>query len=253
MQDVFSQFCYRVRLEWGRRGAQMAAERGDILVVVDTLRFSTTVATAVRHGAIVIPCLDGEDPSTLAAKWDAEPTFHHRDPPGTGRYSLSPDTFFRCEPGAKVVLPSLNGSHCARYADRLPHIFVGALVNAQAVAAAVSRTSEVTGLAVTVLACGERWTTPSEDGDLRFAIEDYLGAGAILSYIDLELSPEASLCKAAFVSQKERLESLLWECGSGLELRERGQRADVLHAAQLNLYDAVPAMQNGAIKAFETS
>jgi 2-phosphosulfolactate phosphatase len=243
----------KVRLEWGRRGAQLAAERGDILVVVDTLRFSTTVATAVHHGAVIIPCLEGEDPAPLAAKWNAELAFHHRDPPGTGRYSLSPDTFFDCDPGTKVVLPSLNGSHCARYAARLPHIFVGALVNAQAVAMAVSRTSEVTGLAVTVLACGERWTTPTEDGDLRFAIEDYLGAGAILSTLDLELSPEASLCKAAFVSQKGNLEKLLCECGSGLELRERGQGADVLHAARLNHYNTVPAMQNSAIKALETS
>jgi hypothetical protein len=41
----------RVRLAWGQRGGQEAAERGDILVVVDTLRFSTAAATAVHHGA----------------------------------------------------------------------------------------------------------------------------------------------------------------------------------------------------------
>ena len=28
-----------------------AAERGDILIVIDTLRFSTAAATAVHHGA----------------------------------------------------------------------------------------------------------------------------------------------------------------------------------------------------------
>ena len=33
---------------------------------------------------------------------------------------------------------------------------------------------------MTVLACGERWQTPSEDGDLRMAVEDYLGASSQL-------------------------------------------------------------------------
>jgi hypothetical protein len=43
----------RVQLAWGQRGAQAAADREDILVVVDTLRFSTAAATAVHHGAVI--------------------------------------------------------------------------------------------------------------------------------------------------------------------------------------------------------
>jgi hypothetical protein len=50
----------RVRLAWGRRGAHDAAERGDILVVVDTLRFSTAAVTAVHHGALIYPCATDE-------------------------------------------------------------------------------------------------------------------------------------------------------------------------------------------------
>jgi 2-phosphosulfolactate phosphatase len=46
----------RVRLAWGRRGAQAAAEQHDILVVIDTLRFSSAAATGVHHGALIYPC-----------------------------------------------------------------------------------------------------------------------------------------------------------------------------------------------------
>jgi phosphosulfolactate phosphohydrolase-like enzyme len=49
-------------------------------------------------------------------------------------------------------------------------------------------------ISVTVIACGERWNIPSEDGELRMALEDYLGAGAILSYLPYEKSPEARAC-----------------------------------------------------------
>jgi 2-phosphosulfolactate phosphatase len=58
----------------------------------------------------------------------------------------------------------------------VPHLLVGALLNARAVAAAVARLLAETDLSVTVLACGERWKEPNEDGELRFAIEDYLEA-----------------------------------------------------------------------------
>lgn len=50
----------RVRRAWGRRGVRDAAECGDILVVVDTLRFSTAAATAAHHGARIYPCATDE-------------------------------------------------------------------------------------------------------------------------------------------------------------------------------------------------
>ena len=37
--------------------------------------------------------------------------------------------------------------------------------------------------------------------------------------------------------------ALLWECGSGRELRKMGFPEDVRHAAQLNSYDTVPVMR----------
>lgn len=128
---------------------------------------------------------------------------------------------------------------------------VGTLINAQAVANAVAALLEQQhDLCVTVIACGERWKTPSEDGELRIAIEDYLGAGAILSYLPYEQSPEARVCAGAFVQAREDLKALLWECGSGRELRAKGYGHDVEHAAQLNLYDAVPLMQEDCLAAW---
>lgn len=242
MPDPWDQTEYRCRLEWGRRGAREAAARGDVLVVVDTLSFSTCVATAIAHGGVIYPCAWDEDPAALGARVGAEVAVPRQDVPTKGRFSLSPATFEKIEAGTRVVLASPNGATCSQYARVVPLLFVGSLVNASAVADAVSTMISTNDLAVTVLACGERWGQSNEDGDLRFAIEDYLGAGAIISRLPLSRSPEAEVCEGAFRHARAELPRLIGESGSGRELRALGYTSDVERAARFDLYDAVPVM-----------
>ena len=112
MADPWSQDGYRCRLEWGHRGARVAAERGDVLVVIDVLRFSTATVTAVQHGGIIYPCAWSDDPEAYAARIGAEAAVRRRAVPGQGRFSLSPQTFTAIEPGTRVVLASPNGATC---------------------------------------------------------------------------------------------------------------------------------------------
>jgi 2-phosphosulfolactate phosphatase len=237
----FGQQRWRCRLEWGHRGAAAVAARGDVLVVVDTLTFSTAVATALHYGVIVYPCLP-QDKERLAQQVGAEPAVRRQDVPHKGRFSLSPATFVSSDPDTKVVLDSPNGAVSCVIAQPALCVVVGSFVNAQAVARFVSARLVEGNRAVTVLACGERWFTPVEGEDLRFAVEDWLGAGAILSHLDLDKSPEAQACQAAFRGVQDRLEDVLLSCGSGIELCEKGYKADVLHAARMDLYGTVPLL-----------
>ena len=166
---MFSQTEHRCRHEWGRDGARRAAARGDILVVVDILSFSTTVVTAVEHGIHIYPCGHGEEEDRAAAP-GAVRAVHRRDVPERGRFSLSPLSFLGAEPGTRVLLASPNGATCSRHAHDLPHLLVGALVNAAAVARRANSLLATTELGITVLSCGERWDEPGEDGALRFAL-----------------------------------------------------------------------------------
>ena len=248
---MYTQHPYHCRLDWGRRGVRQAAERGDILVIVDTLSFSTAVVTAVHYGGVIYPCAPEEDVAILAQHIRGEAAASRQDVPEKGRFSLSPATYLHIEPGTRVVLASPNGATCSRYAGQVPSLFVGALVNAKALAAVVASLLEQQSLSVTVIACGERWETPSEDGALRVAIEDYLGAGAILSYLQHEKSPEARVCEGAFMYVRDDLDAMLWECGSGRELRAIGFGADVQHAARLNTYETVPHMRDNHFEPFD--
>jgi 2-phosphosulfolactate phosphatase len=248
--DFISQEPYRCKLDWGVIGTQRTAQRGEVIVLVDTLSFSTTVAHAVSQGGIIYPCSETEEPRTLAEKIGGETAVMRAQVPAEGRYSLSPSTFDNLEPGAQVVLPSLNGATCSRYSSEAAYIFAGALVNAGAVARAVSKIMTDSQLAVTVIACGEREKQPEPHGDLRVAIEDYLGAGAILSNLRFSKSPEARLCEAAFTGSKPHMRELLWESVSGRELRNEGFERDVMFAGRLDVYDIAPILQNGAFRRY---
>jgi 2-phosphosulfolactate phosphatase len=256
-ESVFSQPGYRCRLEWGRRGARVAVERGDILIVVDVLSFSSAVATAIANGAVIFPCAWEDDPDALATRLGAEAAVRRQDVPERGRFSLSPPTFDAARPGERIVLASPNGGTCSRHGRGVPNLFVGTLVNAEAVAGTLAAALEASpNLAVTILACGERWQEPSEqtrfeDGDLRFALEDYLGAGAILAHLPpyLTRSPEARAAEAAFHSLAPDLAAVLADCGSGRELIAKGYGQDVTHAARLNAYAAVPVLRGDALVA----
>jgi 2-phosphosulfolactate phosphatase len=232
----------RARLEWGRRGARAAVERGDALVVVDTLSFSTAAITAIARGAAVRPCGHDEDPTAVAP--GAEVAVRRKEVPEAGRFSLSPPTFLEAGPDDEIVLQSPNGATCSRYGGALDLLLVGAPVNAAAVAEAVAGHRGD----VTVLACGERWP---EDDTLRFALEDYLGAGAILARLPHRLSPDAATCAGAFLHMRSEFAALVTACPSGRELIELGYPQDVRHAARLDVYDRVPVLREGVLRQLE--
>ncbi|HWU28708.1 MAG TPA: phosphosulfolactate phosphohydrolase, partial [Microbacterium sp.] len=114
---------------------------------------------------------------------------------------------------------------------------------------------------VTVIAAGER--TPA--GDLRFAVEDQLGAGAVIAALtDLGIdhsSPDAAVAAEAFRALRRALRHLLSASGSGRELVdgvastarmvEAGIRpATTEEAAEPDAVDAVPMLRDGSFERF---
>ncbi len=240
-------------LDWGRRGARRAAERGDILIIVDVISFSSLVATALHHGGVISPCTAPDDPVDLARRIGGEAAVRRLEVPEKGRFSLSPLTYTDIEPGTAIAVYSPNGATCTLYAREAPYVFVGGLINAEAVAQTVAEIIREKNIPVTVIACGEREKSANDDGPIRWAVEDYLGAGAILSHIPFAKSPDARVCEAAYLACGDQIDRLLWDCPSGRELRNIGFGADVEHCARTGIYDCVPALHDGCFVEFRRS
>ena len=234
-------------LEWGRRGAGRAAERGDILVICDVLSFSTTCVVANQRGARIYPCIDGKEALRCAAQFGAEIAVRREETSADHRFSLSPNSMLAAGPLDRIALPSPNGATCCRIGAAVPALIVASHLNASASARAAAALSAEFKANITVVSCGERWIQPNEEGQLRFALEDYLGAGAVLSGLDMAFSPGASVCRSAFSASQADIHNIIANCESGIELRDRGWPEDVEHAVQLVTCDVVPLLIDGCL------
>lgn len=235
----FDQREYGIRFEWGLSGLLALAPVSDVLIIVDVLSFTTCVDIVAGRGGLVFPFRDKlEVLPAYAASRDAlyaAPGRKHQ-----AAYSLSPASLLTIAEGTRLVLPSPNGSTLS-LATGSVQTLAGCLRNARAVA---GRAKQL-GKRITVIAAGERW---HKDGLLRPALEDLLGAGAIIECLDGQKSPEAETAVAGFRNAQADLHDTLRRCGSGKELIGRGFAADVQLAGQLNVSDAAPLLLDGAYK-----
>ncbi|WP_274651341.1 2-phosphosulfolactate phosphatase [Paenibacillus humicola] len=210
------------------------------------LSFSSTVVTAVDCGAILYPYpppID-EQVKAFAKEMDAQIVWGRAEAARFGGHSLSPLSFTASDKRRKFVVCSLNGAACVRLASSVPALLIGCLLNAAAAAEAANRLMEKLHTPITVVPCGEKWTNVADPGEtFRPAIEDFLGAGAILSRLNGSKSPEAEVCIGAYRSLKDLIGELVWDSASGRELRERGYGQDVKHSIRTDASSAVPILE----------
>ncbi|MER7177796.1 2-phosphosulfolactate phosphatase [Streptomyces mesophilus] len=253
------QDAYGVRFEWGPSGARRLAPGVACLVVVDVLSFTTAVDVAVTGGARVLPYA-WRDASAAAYAEEREAAL------AVGRgavseenpWSLSPATLLRADLPPRLVLPSPNGSTIAAAAPEGVEVVAACLRNAPAVGSWLAdRGYGTAARPVGVIASGERWP----DGELRPALEDLLGAGAVIAALAAchglspaapgahdGLSPEALAARTAFGGTAD-VPAAVRAGVSGRELVEYGFPQDVELAVELGASASVPVLRDGAFTA----
>ena len=219
------------------------------LVIVDVLSFSTAVSVAVEAGTAVYPFpWRDERASRFAADRGAALAVGRSMTSPATPWTLSPASLRAAPYVARLVLPSPNGSRIASVTNAARTV-AACLRNARSTADWLVRAGYGTPeRPIAVVAAGERHA----DGGLRPALEDLLGAGAIIAALrahrELELSPEADAAAAAFTGTSD-VRSAVARSASGRELVERGFAADVDIAIELDASQAVAVLIDGAFAA----
>jgi 2-phosphosulfolactate phosphatase len=145
------------------------------------------------------------------------------------------------------VLPSPNGSTIAAAAAG-GTVVAACLRNVRAVAHWLHDQPITAEQPATIIASGERWP----DGSLRPALEDLIGAGAVIDALMAlgvtDVSPEAEAARAAFAATVS-IPDAVRRSTSGVELITSGFGADVEVAVQGEASELVPVLTNGAFRA----
>lgn len=248
MADWLTQSSYGVRFEWGLAGAGELASSRSCTVVVDVLSFTTSVTVAVEAGMSVYPYAWGDQTAAgFARQNQAQLAAGRRAVSAATPWSMSPAALRRAPFTARLVLPSPNGSAiCATAASSGTTVIAACLRNANAVGRFLGKRGfGAPDRPVTVIAAGERWP----DGSLRPALEDLLGAGAVIAAIhehgETAPSPEAEAARACFAATAD-ITAAVTACASGRELTSTGFADDVAIATEANSCHLVPILTSGA-------
>ncbi|MDT0345624.1 2-phosphosulfolactate phosphatase [Streptomyces litchfieldiae] len=238
-----------VRFDWGPAGAKRLAGGVSCLVVVDVLSFTTSVSVAVEAGTRVFPYAWRDGTAvTFAERVGARLAVGRRATRPDAPWSLSPAALRRAPFTPRLVLPSPNGSAISAAADGAM-VVAACLRNGAAVGAWLAEYGHGTAeRPVGVIAAGEL----RPDGSLRRALEDLLGAGAVIAALResgrASLSPEAGTAADAFTSSGD-VAGDVRESVSGRELIDGGFPDDVSIATELNACPLVPVLTDGAFAA----
>ncbi|WP_154096202.1 2-phosphosulfolactate phosphatase [Microbacterium testaceum] len=129
------------------------------------------------------------------------------------------------------------------------HVVVGGLRNAAAVADHVLAVQRARGerTSISIVAAGY----PDGDEAVRFAVDDLLGAGAVIAALgDLGIdhaSPDAAVAGEGFRALGGAVRHLLTASGTGRALAADGGRDGVLHAAARDAASVVPVLRDGVV------
>jgi|SRR5271170_5524405 len=205
------------------------------VVVLDVLRASTTMVTALANGAREIRLFEDID-SVLAAKKTTPPpvlTAGERGCVKVPGFDLgnSPAEFAtHVIGGATVLLSTTNGTRAATAVQSAAKIFIGCLLNAGATAKVLLERID-SGHTLLVAA--------GTNGEM--ALEDVLGAGAIVWHLldqtyraDLPLSDSAWMAYHVFIAARPRLGAALRLGAGGINLIESGFEDDIDLCAALD-------------------
>ena len=224
---------YDIRLEWGGYGIDCLGPDADVLVLIDTLSFTTCVDVVVSHGATVFPFVWRDQRAQQYAAQKQALLAVSRSMSSDG-YSLSPASLINIPVNTRLVLPSPNGSTLTMQASQYCPVVAASLRNVGAVAQWLQRHYR----RISIIPSGERWP----DNSLRPAIEDWLVAGALVQQLTGKKSTEAHLAEISF-SHCRDVAMAIRHCSSGVELIEAGYAQDVEIASAMNVSRCVPILQ----------
>jgi 2-phosphosulfolactate phosphatase len=219
---------------------------GKVVIVLDVLFATSSIVTALAHGAReVIPTLDEAAARAVAAtlpegSWIMSGELNAITL--TGFTAPTPMALLREDlAGRTVVYSTTNGTVALHKAADAAHVYAAALLNGPAVVNAVA--AEHIDRTILIVCSG------SAD---NFNLEDFFGAGYLVDLFANAFGPSAEFSDAAlaarYLYRAQRPVECLMASRVGRMMLERELEDEVRFAAQREKFDVVPVLVDGKLK-----
>jgi 2-phosphosulfolactate phosphatase len=234
-----------VNVEFLAKDATKAVRRGDLIIVIDVLRCSSTIVTALSNGAkAIIPTktlrearkLHVENPEYLLAGERGG-----LKPPGFDLGNSPLEYVHERVSGKTIILTTTSGTLALTNSRNAKWVLVGSFLNAKAVAEKAFSISYEEGIGISIVQAGTKG---------RFSLEDFICAGAILSMLpeeSVELSDPAQAALLSFKYAENDLYANLVKSEHSKKLMSLGFSEDIKFSSQINVYSTVPLFRGGII------
>lgn len=214
----------------------------DLTIMVDALRASTTIITALEGFNTVIPVKGVRTAVQIAEELNATLAGERRGAKIEGFPAGNSPVDIKKFSGEVLVLTTTNGTRILE--DMTAKVLIGSFINAEAVS---KKAVELADHHLELVMAGVNG---------KFAIEDFLGAGEIISGIKSRLKaiskdPELDeMAIAALMASQDKsmVDEAVRNSQSAAGLRALGLEKDVEFSLQRNIYNTVPLYKNGIIK-----
>ena len=215
-------------------------------VVIDTLRATSTIVTALYNGCReVVPVIGIEEAMNISRIYEKDSFllcgehnihgiegFHLSNSPGDYRREIVA--------GKTLLLTTTNGTRAIHHASAASEVLIAAMINAKATAEYL-----LLGEGNVCFVCAGT--------DKRFSLDDIAAAGAIIHCLvqkdaSLELSDLALVCLRMYESAKGDLHMLLKDPSHYRTLLLAGLSADLEHCLALDTAPVVARFQDGVVR-----
>jgi len=225
-----------------------AVKRGDVIVIIDVLRCSSTIITALANGASKIITTPTVRKAKQMKKRNPEYVLAGERKglkPKGFELGNSPSEFTRRKiHGRSIILTTTDGTKAFEIAKKSARpVLVGGFLNAEAVGKKLYELAYRNNCGVSLIACGRKG---------KLSIEDFVCTGRILETMPVEgltLSDSALVAIAASEGAGEKVVELVRSSEHGGYLERIGLAKDVEFCLKINRYSNVPIFANGRIRA----
>ena len=225
------------------------AVRGAQVAVIDVLRATSTIATALANGAAgVIPFAEPQEAAAAAHRLGRDRVLlcGERDSELIEGFDLdnSPASFTsEVVAGKMLAIATTNGTRALREVAGAAGVCTAALLNRSAVADFLGRQEGD----IVIVCAGE---------GSGFALEDALGAGALVDALltrpaRMELRDGARAAALLYRGVANRLADAVASADHAQELARKGFAEDVTRCAALDTLEVVPTLREGILVAAE--